>query len=117
MDRATWASLMQVFAKLKPAETGSQTPHMEIRVDGQSITASYLTVAGWVFRTYHVEAATVYTPGSIGPDMAIPLEKQQSPDGTPFEGRSDAESSDDDLLWTPTGSEIGEDNPLATADV
>jgi hypothetical protein len=117
MDRATWNSLMQVFAKLKPAETVSQTPHMEMKVDGQSITASFLTGAGWVCRTFHVEAATVYTSESIRPDIAVPLEKHQSPEGTPFEGTSDAESSDDDRVYTPPGSVAGEQDLAQTADV
>jgi hypothetical protein len=118
IDGKTWASLMQIFAKLKPTEIGSQTPHMEMTVDGQSITVSYFTAAGWVCRKFHVEAATVYTPGSIGPDMAIPLEKHQSPEGTPFEEGSDVEFSDGDLLlYTPPGSVAGEDHIDQTADV
>jgi hypothetical protein len=118
MDRATWASLMQVFAKLKPAEIGSQTPHMEMTVDGQSITVSYFTAAGWVCRKFHVEAATVYSPGSIGPDMHIPLENQKLLEGTPFEEGSDVEfSAGDLLLYTPPGSVAGEDDLDQTAGV
>jgi hypothetical protein len=118
VDPDTWNSLVQVLAKLKSTETGSQTPYMEMRVDERSVTVSYPTAAGWVCRTYHVEAATVYPPGSIGPDMHIPLENQKLLEGTPFEEGSDVEfSAGDLLLYTPPGSVAGEDDLDQTAGV
>jgi hypothetical protein len=107
IDRDTWASLIQVFAKLKPAEIGSQTPHMEMKVDGQSFTASYLTPAGWVCRTFHVKAATVCPPGSIEPDMNMPFDGDE---GTHPDGSSEDYSSDDDPTNTPSASESDDDD-------
>jgi hypothetical protein len=114
IDGKTWGSLMQIFTKLKPAEIGSQTPHMEMKADGQSITASYLTAAGWVYRTFHVEAAAVYPPGLIELDMNMPFDGDE---GTHPGGSSEEYFSDDDPINTPSASEPDDDETAQLEEV
>lgn len=114
IDGKTWASLMQIFAKLKPTEIGSQTPHMEMTVDGQSSTASFLTPAGWVCRTFHVEATTVYPPESIGSDMIMPFDGDER---THPGGNHEDYFSDDDPTNTPSASEPDDDETAQLEEV